>query len=141
MKSVLRRQLRMQIHYHLLLLLNNIQILIIKHQNLKDHMHHHQNNHLPPDLMHLPDTKAKRQPNQSHLYLSQLLKKTVIQNKLKRIRKCKKTWHSLQSTSKSSTNLPTTTLKLLQTPETRIWILLQGTRMTIRLGNLGIKGQ
>ncbi|GKC07113.1 hypothetical protein Tco_0998723 [Tanacetum coccineum] len=24
------------------------------------HMHQHQNNHLPPDLMHLPNSKAKR---------------------------------------------------------------------------------
>ncbi|GKA88760.1 hypothetical protein Tco_0810524 [Tanacetum coccineum] len=36
-----------------------IQILIIKHQNLKDHMHH-QHNYLPPDLMYLPDTKTNR---------------------------------------------------------------------------------
>ncbi|GJW73362.1 hypothetical protein Tco_0132732 [Tanacetum coccineum] len=31
-----------------------------KHQNLTNHMHHHQNNHLSPDLMHLPNSKAKR---------------------------------------------------------------------------------
>nr|GEX55125.1 hypothetical protein [Tanacetum cinerariifolium] len=35
-----------------------------------------------------------------------------------------KIWHSLQSTSKISTNLPTTTSELLQTLKTRIWILL-----------------
>ncbi|GKA49298.1 retrovirus-related pol polyprotein from transposon TNT 1-94 [Tanacetum coccineum] len=34
------------------------------------------------------------------------------------IRKCKKFWLSLQSTSRNSTNLPTTTLEIPQTPET-----------------------
>nr|GEV92838.1 hypothetical protein [Tanacetum cinerariifolium] len=56
----------------------------------QNHMHHHKNNHFPPDLMHLPNTKVKRWPNQSHLHLSQFLKKTVIQNKLKEIRICRK---------------------------------------------------
>nr|GFB27729.1 hypothetical protein [Tanacetum cinerariifolium] len=36
----------------------------------------------------------------------------------------------IQSTSKRSTNLPTTTLELPQTEGTRIWIRLYGTRMT-----------
>nr|GEX74772.1 hypothetical protein [Tanacetum cinerariifolium] len=40
-------------------------------------------------------------------------------------KECRKTWHLFQSTLKRSTNLPTTTLELLQTPETRMWILLQ----------------
>nr|GEX17024.1 hypothetical protein [Tanacetum cinerariifolium] len=40
-----------------------------------------------------------------------------------------KNWHSLQSTSKRSTNLPTTTSELLQTLETRMWILLQGSQV------------
>ncbi|GKF14906.1 retrovirus-related pol polyprotein from transposon TNT 1-94, partial [Tanacetum coccineum] len=40
-----------------------------------------------------------------------------------------KNWHSLKSTSKRSTNLPTTTSELLQTPETRMWILLQGSQV------------
>nr|GEZ70847.1 hypothetical protein [Tanacetum cinerariifolium] len=35
-----------------------------------------------------------------------------------------KNWHSLQNTFKKSTNIPTTTSKLPQTPETRMWILL-----------------
>nr|GFA10246.1 hypothetical protein [Tanacetum cinerariifolium] len=51
--------------------------------------------------------KGKEKPNQSHLYLRQLLKKTVIQKKLREIRICKKTWHLMQSTSKGSTNLRT----------------------------------
>ncbi|GJW34827.1 retrotransposon protein, putative, ty1-copia subclass [Tanacetum coccineum] len=51
-----------------------------------------------------------------------------------RIRKCIKTWHSLQSTSKSSTNLPTTTSELLQTPKTRMWILLQGSQVVQQTG-------
>ncbi|GKA48992.1 hypothetical protein Tco_0741950, partial [Tanacetum coccineum] len=37
-----------------------------------------------------------------------------------RIKTCKKIWLSLQSTSRNSTNLPTTTLELPQTPETRM---------------------
>ncbi|GJZ50734.1 retrovirus-related pol polyprotein from transposon TNT 1-94 [Tanacetum coccineum] len=54
----------------------------------------------------------------------------------------KKVWLSLQNTSRTSTNLPTTTTsELHQTPGTRIGIRLQGTRMTIRLGNLCIKGR
>ncbi|GJR69732.1 retrovirus-related pol polyprotein from transposon TNT 1-94 [Tanacetum coccineum] len=35
-----------------------------------------------------------------------------------------KIWHSLQSISRRSTNLPTTTSELPQTPESRMWILL-----------------
>ncbi|GJZ87932.1 integrase, catalytic region, zinc finger, CCHC-type containing protein [Tanacetum coccineum] len=42
-----------------------------------------------------------------------------------------KNWHSLQSTSKRSTNLPTTTSKLLQTLEKRMWILIQGSQEEI----------
>ncbi|GKA83391.1 hypothetical protein Tco_0855942 [Tanacetum coccineum] len=38
-----------------------------------------------------------------------------------------------KSASRNSTILPTTTSELPQTPETRMWILLQGIRMTIRL--------
>ncbi|GJR98776.1 retrovirus-related pol polyprotein from transposon TNT 1-94 [Tanacetum coccineum] len=45
--------------------------------------------------------------------------------------------HSLQSTSKTSTNLPTTTSKLHQTPGTRQWILLQDLGMT---NNLTVAG-
>ncbi|GJR39318.1 copia protein [Tanacetum coccineum] len=46
--------------------------LISRIQNSKDLMQHH----LLQDLVHLPDTKAKRSPNQLHLNLSQCLKKT-----------------------------------------------------------------
>nr|GEV73015.1 integrase, catalytic region, zinc finger, CCHC-type, peptidase aspartic, catalytic [Tanacetum cinerariifolium] len=42
---------------------------------------------------------------------------------------------------KGSTNLPTTTSELPQTQETRMWILLQGIRMTINLDSLGVKGR
>nr|GEY15683.1 hypothetical protein [Tanacetum cinerariifolium] len=45
-----------------------------------------------------------------------------------------KIWHSLQSTSKSSTNLQITTLELLQTPKTRMWILLQGSQVVQQTG-------
>nr|GEX52579.1 hypothetical protein [Tanacetum cinerariifolium] len=72
------------------------------------------------DLTQLPDTKAKRQPNQLHHHLSQLLKRTAILNKLRGIRICRRIWLSLQSTSKRSINLPTTTLELPQTQETSV---------------------
>ncbi|GJW49656.1 retrovirus-related pol polyprotein from transposon TNT 1-94 [Tanacetum coccineum] len=45
-----------------------------------------------------------------------------------------KIWHSLQSTLKRSTNLPTTTSELLQTPETRMWILLQDSQVVQQTG-------
>ncbi|GJX62216.1 hypothetical protein Tco_0295116 [Tanacetum coccineum] len=64
--------------------------------------------------------KGKEIVNQLHLNLSLSLKKTVILNKLRGTRKCKRIWHSLQSISRSSTNLPTTTFELLQTPRTRL---------------------
>ncbi|GKB06284.1 hypothetical protein Tco_0834517 [Tanacetum coccineum] len=66
--------------------------LLAAAQPYSDLMQHH----LLQDLVHLPDTKAKRSPNQLHLNLSQYLKKTVILNKLKGIRTCKRIWHSLQ---------------------------------------------
>ncbi|GJV55876.1 hypothetical protein Tco_1456881 [Tanacetum coccineum] len=53
----------------------------------------------------------------------------ALLNKLRGIRKCKRIWHSLQSISRSSTNLPTTTFELLQTPGTRLKIPHQGTRV------------
>nr|GFC66636.1 ribonuclease H-like domain-containing protein [Tanacetum cinerariifolium] len=43
---------------------------------------------------------------------------------LRRIKICRRIWLSLQSTSKRSTNLPTTTSKLPQTQGTRMWIRL-----------------
>ncbi|GJZ24626.1 retrovirus-related pol polyprotein from transposon TNT 1-94 [Tanacetum coccineum] len=55
-------------------------------------------------------------------------------DKLREIRICKKTWHSLQSTLNRSTNLPTTTSELLQTQETRMWILLQGSQVVQQTG-------
>ncbi|GJT33799.1 hypothetical protein Tco_0924218 [Tanacetum coccineum] len=48
-------------------------------------------------------------------------------------RKCKRIWHSLQSISRSSTNLPTTTFELLQTPGTRLKIPHQGIGSTLQL--------
>ncbi|GKA30079.1 hypothetical protein Tco_0716324 [Tanacetum coccineum] len=62
-----------------------------------------------PDQMLLPSTKVKRLSNNLHLNLSQHLKKTVMKNMLRGISRYIKVWHSLQSTSKTSTNLPTTT--------------------------------
>ncbi|GKD04202.1 gag-pol polyprotein, partial [Tanacetum coccineum] len=82
-------------------------------------IHHPQDTQHQPVLMQLLETKEKRLLNQLHLHLSQHLKKTMIQNKLREIRICRKTWHSLQNTSKISTNLPTTTSELYQTPGTR----------------------
>ncbi|GJU75286.1 putative reverse transcriptase domain-containing protein [Tanacetum coccineum] len=54
---------------------NHIQITTIRHQNLKDRMHHHTCNLLPNDQVRLPDTKAKRSPNQLLLNLSRILRK------------------------------------------------------------------
>ncbi|GKA21088.1 integrase, catalytic region, zinc finger, CCHC-type containing protein [Tanacetum coccineum] len=45
---------------------------------------------------------------------------------LRGISNSKRIWHSLQSISKGSTNLPTTTFELLQTPGTRLKIPHQG---------------
>ncbi|GJS24059.1 integrase, catalytic region, zinc finger, CCHC-type containing protein [Tanacetum coccineum] len=45
-----------------------------------------------------------------------------------------KIWLSLQSTLRKSTNLPTTTSELPQTPETRMWILLQGGQVVQQSG-------
>ncbi|GJY00586.1 putative ribonuclease H-like domain-containing protein [Tanacetum coccineum] len=42
-----------------------------------DRMHHHTSNLLPHEQVRLPDTKAKRSPNQLLLNLSQFLRKTV----------------------------------------------------------------
>nr|GFB78646.1 hypothetical protein [Tanacetum cinerariifolium] len=47
----------------------------------------------------------------------------------------------IESTSKRSTNLPRTTSELPQTQGTRMWIRLHGTRMTISLDSLGIRGR
>nr|GEV62990.1 hypothetical protein [Tanacetum cinerariifolium] len=52
-----------------------------------------------------------------------------------------KNWLSLQSTSRRSTNLPTTTSKHPQTPRTKMWTRHHGSRMTIRLDSLGIRGR
>ncbi|GKC53608.1 hypothetical protein Tco_1076353 [Tanacetum coccineum] len=57
-------------------------------------------------------------------------------DELRGISKFKNVWHSLQSTSRTSTNLPKTTLELHQTPGTRIEICLQRTGMTINLSSL-----
>ncbi|GJY30984.1 retrovirus-related pol polyprotein from transposon TNT 1-94 [Tanacetum coccineum] len=64
-------------------------------------MHHHQNTYHQPDLMLLSGTKTKRLSNQSHLHLSQHLKKIMIQDMLREINRYKKVWHSSQSTSKN----------------------------------------
>ncbi|GJU09284.1 hypothetical protein Tco_1131680 [Tanacetum coccineum] len=63
-----------------------LEILTIKNQNLKDQMQHH----LPKDQVHLPDTKAKRSPNQLHLHLSSSSEEDSVLNKLRGIKKCKK---------------------------------------------------
>nr|GEX90532.1 hypothetical protein [Tanacetum cinerariifolium] len=65
----------------------------------------------------------------------------AILKKHRAIRICRRIWLSLQSTSKRSTNLPTTTSELPQTQGTRMWIRLYGTRMTINLDNLEIRGR
>ncbi|GJV35761.1 hypothetical protein Tco_1408238 [Tanacetum coccineum] len=65
---------------------------------------------------------AKRiRPNQVTPHLSHV-RRNMILNKLRGIRICKRIWHSLQSISKGSTNLPTTTFELLQTPGTGLKI-------------------
>ncbi|GJX76459.1 hypothetical protein Tco_0323270 [Tanacetum coccineum] len=81
-----------------------------------------------------------RQP--LHLNLSLCLVEDNDLNKLRGIRICKRIWHSLQSISKGSTNLPTTTFKLLQTPGTRMKIPHHGIKNELSVqGSLGIKGQ
>nr|GEV96419.1 hypothetical protein [Tanacetum cinerariifolium] len=67
--------------------------------------------------------------------------KTAILNKIRGTRTCKRIWFSLQSTSRRSKNLPTTTSKHPQTPRTRMWIRLHGTTMMIILDSLGIRGR
>nr|GEW67616.1 hypothetical protein [Tanacetum cinerariifolium] len=49
----------MESYYSRFYKMMNEMIIIIKHQNLKDHMHLHQNNLLPPDLMFLQNAKSK----------------------------------------------------------------------------------
>ncbi|GKA31113.1 retrovirus-related pol polyprotein from transposon TNT 1-94 [Tanacetum coccineum] len=90
----------------LLRLLNHIQIITIKHQNLKDIM----STSLLKTSASLPIHKAKRSPNQLHLNLSKFLRKTLILNKL-RGKDMQKNWHSFKVISRSSTNLPTTNLQ------------------------------
>ncbi|GJX86883.1 retrovirus-related pol polyprotein from transposon TNT 1-94 [Tanacetum coccineum] len=53
-------------------------------------MNQHQNNHLPPDLMHQPNTKAKENARYNHyLHLSQAVEKMGdLEQRLKEIRKC-----------------------------------------------------
>ncbi|GJV46233.1 retrovirus-related pol polyprotein from transposon TNT 1-94 [Tanacetum coccineum] len=53
---------------------------------------------------------------------------------LRGISTCKRIWHSLQSISKGSTNLPTTTFELLQTPGTRLKIPHQGSPVVQQTG-------
>nr|GEX10359.1 hypothetical protein [Tanacetum cinerariifolium] len=60
--------------------------------NLNDRMHQHQNHLSPQDQMLLPDIKAKRSPNQLHLHMSHDLMKTVILNKLRKTKKCRRIW-------------------------------------------------
>ncbi|GKA60599.1 hypothetical protein Tco_0760006 [Tanacetum coccineum] len=87
---------------HLLLLLNTSKTLITKHQNLHKYNAPTSKASLPTENPHAT-TRYKRQRdklNQSHHHLSQLLKKTVILNKLRRIKTCRKIWLSLQSTSR-----------------------------------------
>nr|GEX72354.1 hypothetical protein [Tanacetum cinerariifolium] len=55
-------------------------------------------------------------------------------NKLKGIRTCRRILLSLQSTSKRSTNLPTTTSELPQTQGTRMWIRLHGSLVVQQSG-------
>ncbi|GKB00909.1 retrovirus-related pol polyprotein from transposon TNT 1-94, partial [Tanacetum coccineum] len=84
-----------------------------------------------PHKSYAPTSKASL-PTRSHAttrYKGKEIAKPITppsENKLKRIKTCRKIWLSLQSTSRNSTNLPTTTSELPQTPETRMWILLQG---------------
>nr|GEX31905.1 hypothetical protein [Tanacetum cinerariifolium] len=47
----------------------------------------------------------------------------------------------LQNTSRRSTNLPTTTLEHPQTPRTRMWIRIYGSRMTTSQDSLGNRGR
>ncbi|GJY81702.1 retrovirus-related pol polyprotein from transposon TNT 1-94 [Tanacetum coccineum] len=65
---------------------------------------------------------------------SESVSKRRRENKLRRIRKCRKIWLLLQSTSRNSTNLPTTTSELPQTPETKMWILLQSGQVVQQSG-------
>ncbi|GJT99896.1 hypothetical protein Tco_1110235 [Tanacetum coccineum] len=83
-------------------------------------------------------SKGKEVVKQPHHHLSQHLKKTVMKNMLRGISKFRKVWLLLQSTSRTSTNLPTTTSELHQTPGTSTWILVQGLGMTEILGNLNL---
>ncbi|GJY72049.1 hypothetical protein Tco_0475752 [Tanacetum coccineum] len=58
------------------------------------------------------------------------LKKTVIPEQAQKDKDMQKNLaYHCQSTSRNSTNLQTTTSELLQTPETRMWILLQGVQL------------
>ncbi|GJV44336.1 hypothetical protein Tco_1428872 [Tanacetum coccineum] len=54
----------------------------------------------------------------------QHMKKTMMKNRLREISIYRKVWHLLQNTSRTSIDLPTTTLELHQTLGTRMWTLL-----------------
>ncbi|GJV92420.1 hypothetical protein Tco_1540233 [Tanacetum coccineum] len=56
---------------------------------------------------------------------------TSDQNKLRRTKTCRRIGSPFKVTSETLTNQPTTTSELLQTPGTRMWILLPRTIMTI----------
>ncbi|GJS04216.1 gag-pol polyprotein [Tanacetum coccineum] len=66
-------------------------IITIKHQNLREQIQHH----LPQDQVHLPDTKAKRSPNQLHLNPSQCLIEDSDPEQARRDKICKRIWPSL----------------------------------------------
>ncbi|GJX54814.1 hypothetical protein Tco_0283183 [Tanacetum coccineum] len=101
-------------------------ITTIKHQNLKEQIQHH----LPQDQEKKNaslDTKANEIAKPVNLQYESVLKKSVISDQgFRGIRICKRIWHSFAKYLRSSTNLPTTTFELLQTPGTRLKILHQG---------------
>ncbi|GJY11015.1 hypothetical protein Tco_0379200 [Tanacetum coccineum] len=72
--------------------------------------------------VHLPDTKQRDRQTSYPSQSESVPRKTVILNKLRGIKECKRIWHSLRSISKGSTNLPTTIFEHLQTPGIRLKI-------------------
>ncbi|GJY78026.1 hypothetical protein Tco_0483827 [Tanacetum coccineum] len=78
------------------------------------------------DLVHLTKTKGKEIAKPVTPQSESVSDEDSDPEQAQRDKDMQKNWHSLQSISRSSTNLPTTTFELLQTPGTRLKIPHQG---------------